>query len=273
MLRNRTACLACTVVACLLAAGCSQTDEPAFEPTSPVVRWADLVSSEVALPEDGFTLLVTQPTKGLFPASLGVARLAAVTPESAESGEPLTSRIILAEEPAHDFLRWNSAFDDVRPVREVFPISWIALNGREVTAANVVDACRAMTGRMCLVYCQTDVSVSESEARGVMYEAVTGRPLATIHARGVYVAPESDEAAPEDGDDASRDGPPLTPRLVSEDRFEALVRACMLQLAANDQPQPPAPEEGWVPEGPLAPPVWPPSASPPWTAPSNPYSE
>lgn len=273
MVRDKTTCLTLMIVVGLAVTGCSQTDEPVFEPTSPVVRWADLISTEVTLPENGFTLLVAQPTKGLFPGSLGVARLAAVTPEDSESGEAPASRIILDEEPAHDFLRWNSAFDDVRPIREVFPISWIALNGRDVTAANVVEACRAMTGRLCLLYCQTDVTISESEARGVMYDAATGQPLATIHACGVYVAPESDESAPEEMDDSSREGPPLTARLVAEDRFESLVRACMLKLAANDQPRPPAPQEGWVPEGPLAPPIWPPTASPPWAAPSNPYSD
>jgi hypothetical protein len=203
-----------------------------------------------------------------------VARLATMTPQDTQAGEPPASRIILDEEPAHDFLRWNSAFDDVRPVREVFPISWIALDGKAVTAANVVEACRVMTGRMCLLYCQTDVSVSESELRGVLYEAATIRPLATIHARGVYVAAEEeDEDTAADADEPDPEGPPLTPRLVAEDRFEALVRACMLALVANDEPRPPAPEEGWVPEGPLAPPIWPPPTSPPWAPPSNPYSD
>jgi hypothetical protein len=309
------------------AAGCGEKAEtvaPVFIATSPVVAWDDLVPNAGPWPEDDFRLLLTEPTEGLFPISLAVARVAAhstledlatsdspegyeasfdpeATDTAAEPGEPEAHdepaafeaskphdeptafehpgeyELALDMNPPHDFLKWNSLFKDVRAVSAVFPISWVALDGREISARNMVKATEALTGRMCLVYAITDFDESYSEVKGVLYRVDTGEALATIHASGSYDLPY-DEDPPTDA--AQLSAPvvqllaPRTPRLVAERRFQSRVRACMLKLLEQDQPVEPTPEEGWVPEGPLAPPLWPP-IPPEWhlrSAPGSPYT-
>lgn len=250
-------------IALAVSTGCEKRKGPEFTATAPVVPWHDLIDEDATLPDDDFILYTTGATKGLFPISLAVARIAAIQPDEPAPPEPDEYELALNMEPLHKFLQWNSAFDDLRAVSEVFPLSRIAMNGQPVSMASVVDATQSVTGRLCLLYTAADIGPTESEIRGVLYRVSDGQPLAAIHARGIYVEPEDDEE--EETDEAEEPESeldelltPCTPRLVAEHRFRSLTRDCILKLLANDEPVEPAPEEGWVPEAPLAPQIWPP---------------
>ena len=249
-------------IALAVSTGCEKRKSPEFTATDPAVPWHDLIDEDTALPDDDFVLYTSGVTKGLFPTSLAVARVAAIPPDEPALPAPDEYELALNMEPLHKFLHWNSAFDDVRSVSEVFPLSRIAMNGQRVNMASVVKATQAMTGRLCLLYAAADVGPTESEIRGVLYRVNDGQPLAAIHARGIYVEPEEDDEelaeAEEPRSELDELLTPCTPRLVAEARFRSLTRDCILKLLAGDEPAEPEPEEGWVPEGPLAPQIWPP---------------
>jgi hypothetical protein len=252
--------LTCAIVAAVLG-GCEKEEEPIelFEP-GPPVPWSDLVEPDLTIPENEFTITIPQPTEGLFPVSVAVARIQAIHPVALDEPEPGEYELALAMEPSHDFLRWNSAFDDIRSVSEVFPLSFIAMNGEPVTTTTLIEAAQSMTGRLCLVYSAQDITPVESEVKGVLFDTRTRDLLALIHARGFYAEPTTEELeqAEEEQTESEFLLTPNSARLVAEFRFEALTRDCMLALLQHDRPVPPAPVEGWVPEDPLAPRVWPP---------------
>jgi len=250
------------IVALVVLTGCERRAKPVFTVPTATVAWRDLIDGDVKPPDNDYSLLVSGPTTGEFPVSLAVARIGAVAPDEPDPPGPGEYTLAMDMVPTHDFLRWNSVFHDIRPISEVFPLSRVSLNGQNVNVDAILDATVAMTGRTCLVYATADLTATESEIRGVLYSAESGKALAIIHARGVYVEPNEDER-----DDATRRSSesgleklltPCTPRLVAEDRFRNLVRDCVLALLKNDRPAIPESENGWVPEGPLAPPIWPP---------------
>ncbi|MBN1514903.1 MAG: hypothetical protein JXB13_23025 [Phycisphaerae bacterium] len=252
--------------------GCEKRKELPFMPTAPVVLWRDLSGRQANLPQDTFTLLVDEPTEGLFPASLAVARLAGVQPAGAGPRFAADHGLVLSTAPAHELLRWNAAFDDVRLVSEVFPLSQMSLNGRSACVSTLMESAAAMTGRICLVYSITDLTPSESEIKGVLYRVSTQQPVAAVHARGAYYPPPDDEDDEDTRDNFQKLLEPRSARLVAEARFLSLTRACLLALRDNDRPAKPEIEEGWVPQGPLAPPIWPPLYNYWWLTPPTPYS-
>ncbi len=264
----------CVILAGLSLAllGCEKRKEPPFMPTTPVVPWRDLSGQQTEFPQDSFTLLLDEPTEGLFPTSLAVARLAGVQPAGADPRPAANHGLVLSTAPAHELLKWNAAFDDIRLVSEVFPLSQMSLNGRPACVSTLMESAAAMTGRICLVYSITDLAPSESEIRGVLYRVSSQQPVAAVHARGVYYPPMEDDGSEDFRTDLEKLLEPRSARLVAEARFLSLTRDCLLALRDNDRPARPEIEEGWVPQGPLAPPIWPPLYNYWWFTPPTPYS-
>ncbi len=250
-----------TVILVVTLVGCApkRQDRSQFQPTHPVAVWSDILPGETPALQDGFVLLTGGPTEAVFPVSLAVARVKVVDTECVTpgGGESTGHALELDVLPKVDMLRWNSAFDDVRPVSEVFPLSRIAMNGTRVNLSNLMAASRAMTGRLCLVYSPTHLTESETEIRGVLYQLEGTRALAAIHARAVVHLYDGETG--ELLDIETEPGVPVaTPHVAAERRFRELVRAAILELIANDEPGTPMPEDGWVPQGPLEPRIWPP---------------
>jgi hypothetical protein len=264
----------CVILAGLSLAllGCQKRAEPPFMPTAPVVPWRDLSSRQAEFPEDSFTLLVDEPTEGLFPTSLAVARLAGVRTTDAAPRLASNHGLVLSTTPAHELLKWNAAFDDIRLISEVFPLSRMSLNGRPACVSTLMESAAAMTGRICLVYSINDLAPTESEIKGVVYRVSTRQPVAAVHARGVYFPPSDQEVDNDPRSDLEKLLEPCSARMVAEARFLSLTRACLLALRDNDRPAKPEIEEGWVPQGPLAPPIWPPLYNYWWFTPPTPYS-
>lgn len=251
-----------TTLVLLGATGCEKDETPdfAFDPAPPV-PWRDLLDRDTTAPENEYTILIPQPTQGLFPMSLAIARIMAVQPSGErDDAEPGEYELTLAMQPPHDFLRWNSVFDDIRLVSEVFPLSQISLNGESITTTTLIESSQAMRGRLCLIYAADDIAPDESEVKGVLLDTRTREVLAMIHARGHYTEPtkKEKEQEKETESDATILLKPCTPRLVAERRFEQLTRDCILALVRHDRPIEPQPVEGWVPELPWAPRIWPP---------------
>jgi hypothetical protein len=243
-----------TVVGLFLAGcvgGCAAPSESTFAPTAYPVSWRDLNERGDATAQDGYKLLAGGPTVGVFPGSLAVARVAAVA-------EPAASdHLRLDMEPPVDFLSWNSIFDDFRSISEVFPLNEKGLDGDKVITANLLTSAAAMDAALLLVYTEVRPSMQECELRGVLYDVEALRPLAAVHATAhVHDPITAGSTDPDDELPARREE--LDPRLSAVRIFQARLRECMVALMDNDRPGPRVAPEGWVPNSPLEPLLWPP---------------
>jgi len=235
----------------LLATGCAKSTRDMFCPTHPVVGWAELSGGQDVAVAEGYRLLVHEPTKGVFPTSVGVARIAA----TGEIGGVET--LTLNTRPEVDFLDWNSCFDDLRPVSEAFPINIMGMNGDPVAVGTLLDNAHALRAGMVLAYSEEQPTLERYEIRGVLYQVSTKRALASIHAVS-YVQKPVDPDERYSGSDPADNLERVDPREDARHTFEQDTRACLLALMAKDEPADTVKPEGWIPDRPIEPIIWPP---------------
>jgi len=235
-------------VTCLV--GCAAKRQPEWTP-KPLVRWEDLSTEPMPLADDGYLLLCEGATKGLFPATIGVTRLTI--------DEDAAGRVAaLRTDPRNEFLQWNSAFDDKFAISEVFPVSQFDLGGGEAGPQQVLAALHAFHARLGLIYAVNEPRNGESEIIAALYEVKTGRPLASIHAHALSLAPTAEERKQRGASLWTTDS-----RALVRAKFENIVYACMDELIAKDQPAPIEDSSGWRPVVPIRPVEWPPARDAP----------
>ncbi len=224
----------------------------------------DLWAEWQRVPPNEFRLLVEGRTRGVFPASIGVTRVHPL-PDGSEDRD----KLILDMKPAVDFLRWNSAFDDLRSISEVFPIEQMALNGAQPSIDSILAAGDALRAELCLIYAEVPEGPAQAEVSGVLFEVHDRRPLAAIRSLAAVADPiDGDETVSHPDEKSTVAREQRDPRLVSEQYFEALMRKCLLALMHNDDPAERVAPEGWVPERMLEPAIWPPAYD--WPFPRRP---
>lgn len=203
-----------------------------------------MTNGTVPLPEDGYQLLLSTSTSGLFPANLAVTRVA-IAEEDEQSGSPM-----LFADPRNEFLQWNRAFDDQMAISEVFPIDQRDLGGGPAEPEQILAAFRALHARVGLIYAVNEPSPYQSEMYGALYDTHTGGVLASLHARA-QSSPIEDKSVK------------LTPwetdsRALVRRKFEKYAYAAIYALIQQDQPTRVDPPAGWTPAGPIKPVEWPP---------------
>ena len=215
----------------------------------PRVTWSEIAAAPIAPAAQGFKLLTTEPTQGLFPASMGVTRVAFV--ENTKIGE--LRRLHLLRDPRNEFLQWNGAFDDQMPVSEVFPIDQRNLAGAEAHPGLILEAFRTLHARIGFVYAVNELSKNETEMIGALYDVASGEPLASIHAQAASVPTPDDDAETIDLWETDS-------RALVRATFAGHVYQCIRALIALDQAAAQESPEGWTPEEPIWPFEWPPKS-------------
>ena len=244
---------AAAVLCVLMAPGCATKREEAWTP-KPQVPWEQIATEPFETPTNGYRILVPQPTTGLFPADISVGRVALGDADRTD----LPTGPHLVRDPRNEFLQWNDAFNDTMAVSAVFPISQRNLDGAEASPELVIAVMRALGARLGLVYAVNEKSETETEMIGALYETDGYRPIALFHARAVSVKPAKKRRYGDPEDPWETDSKALV-----RHEFETIVRSCVRELIANDQPAEVETPEGWVPAGPILPVVWPPREWPP----------
>ena len=229
-----------------LTGGCASSKAPAWTPR-PRVQWEDIATEAIPPVSNEYRILLLEPTTGLFPATIGVTRVAVEPPQ----GEISVWRLRLVRDPRNEFLMWNSAFDDQMAISDVFPIAQRDLGGAEVDAQQIVAANRALKAQIALVYAVNELSETETEMFGALYEAEVVLPIAAFHARAESIPP------PENAEDTADPWVTDSEALVRA-KFERLVYACVRELILRDQPPAVEAPTGWTPAGPIMPVEWPP---------------
>lgn len=236
-----------------LSAGCYSTKkEPEVWTPKPRVEWTHLAAPAPALVQNGYSILTGGRTKGLFPANMGVTRVSLASGEEESSAtEPR-----LYADPRNEFLQWNTAFDDQMAVSEVFPIAQRDLGGREADPAQILAAFRGLHARLGLLYAVNELSETETEMFGTLYDTTTGAPVAVIHSRAASIAPD-----PNDEKARDKKRPDLwktDSRALVRAKFADHVHTCIRDLIAADEPALVEAPTGWTPAGPIRPVEWPP---------------
>jgi len=236
----------CAACAPALACGCAGKDVEAWTPTQHVL-WERVTDEPVPRVFNNFAILLPEATRGLFPTSIAVTRVA-VEPSSAHNG---ALRAQLVREPRNEFLMWNSTFDHQMAVSEVFPIEERDLGGGEVVPAQIIAANRALGAGLAMIYAVNEMSPVECEMIGGLHDTASGNLLAVFHARAESPVeePEEDSAGNPYETDATA---------LARERFERVVRSCVYEIILQDEPAAVESPRGWTPAGTLAPAEWPP---------------
>lgn len=222
----------------------------------PQVSWQHIAPTVPPPGVNQLKVFVEGPTSGLFPANAGVTRIALEPVRQEGGGEQLAPQ--LSTDPRNEFLQWNSVFDDQMAISEVFPINQRDLGGGPAEPDQVLAAFRGLQARLGLIYAFNELSASESEMLGVLYDVDAGKPLAAIHARAESAPIPMDAEEPEDPYHLWK----TDSRALVRQRFAQMAHACVRQLIQNDTPVRSDVPPGWTPAGPVMPPEWPPPRVP-----------
>ena len=232
----------------VVTVGCATEQVTRWTP-SPRVQWGDISPGDIGTVDQGYRLLLSERTEGLFPASLGVTRFAFVPSDCIEPFGPK-----LVADPQNEFLQWNYAFDDQMAVSEVFPIAQQNLGGANASADQILRSVHALNGGLGLIYAVNELSETETEMLGVLYDATAAAPLASVHARAITIRREEGDEAEDEGGMWETDS-----RALVRQKFQRQMHACVRDLILQDQPAPVESPDGWTPVGPIMPVEWPPA--------------
>lgn len=233
-----------------LATGCTAKKSTTWTPR-PLVQWEELSAESVMFVRDGYQIQIPLPTRGIFPAALGVTRLAVVAPDP--NGQASAERFTLLTDPTNEFLRWNRTLDDLMAISEVFPLSESDLGGGPAEPEQIVSAFDALHARLGLIYSVNELTRHEVEMFGVLYDTKTAVPMASIHARA-----QSQEALRQADHNQEVDLWRYDARALVREKFERFIHACVRELIMQDEMEIVQAPTGWTPIGPLRPVVWPP---------------
>ena len=216
--------LSTVLVASVVTVGCAADRSTKWTP--PPVRWSDISPGDIGTVEQGYRLLLSERTEGLFPVSLGVTRFAFVPTDGVVPFGPK-----LVADPQNEFLQWNYAFDDQMAVSEVFPVVQQNLGGASASPDQILRSVHALNGGIGLIYAVNDLSETETEMLGVLYDTAMTTPLASIHARSITIRPEEADEAADKGDMWKMDS-----RALVRQTFQRYVHACVRELILQDHP-------------------------------------
>ncbi len=235
----------------VFAAGCSGKRVKVWTP-QPLVHWDHLSTRPVDTVHNGYRILGPRPTHGLFPASLVVTRLAvALSDEPAEA-----THVFLLADPRNELLRWNRTLDDQMAISEVFPVVERDLGGWRADPEQILATFRALNARLGLIYGVNELSETESEMIGVLYDTKSQQPLATLHSQAVTVVLLEEEKSNKPADLRETDC-----RALVRKQFERFVHACIRELILYDEPETVEATVGWMTTDPRTPAEWPPRAA------------
>ncbi|MCH7592161.1 MAG: hypothetical protein IH989_05215 [Planctomycetes bacterium] len=237
-------------LAVALTGGCAQHKVVEVWQPKPMVYWQDLSNGPILPVRDEFRIMPGKPRGGIFPGSLAVTRVSIEMTGDPE--RPLAPR--LTSDPHNEFLQWNSALDDQFAVGEVFPISGKDLGGGPAEPDQILAAFNALHARLGLVYAVNELSKTQTEMLGVLYDAENKSVLAVLHAYSASIVP------PEVIDESKKpiDMWETDSRALVRAKFERILHGCIYELIQRDGPATIVTPVGWKPTAPTRPVVWPP---------------
>ncbi len=239
--------LTAAVTALLCGCAAPESKKPWVAPQR--VAWSDVATEPVESVENGYRIVQSDATEGLFPCALAVSRIAAETPRTNAGGS-----LAAPSTPHNEFLIWNTSFDNLPAVSEAFPVVERDLGEYPVEPQLILSAARAFHAGLSLIYAVNQLAPEKYEMLGVLHDTKTGKPIAVFHTvNETIIRPKNAKKAHNNVDAWEYEA-----RALARLQFKSLALACFRELIAHDVPQRQEPPEGWTPNRPLAPMHWPP---------------
>jgi len=236
-----------------LLTGCTSniTKTEVWKPL-PLVQWEDISMNPIIPVRQGYQIQIPLPTRGVFPLSMGVTRVA--LREGDILAPPGSTPRELVADPRNEFLQWNRSLDDLLAVSDVFPVSQRDLGGGPIHPQQIMASFRALNAGMGLVYAVNELSRHQLEMFGVLYDTKQQRPIASIHTQT-----ESNEDLLE----AEKVDKPVDlwkhdARAKVREQFEQLLHACVHELIHQDELEMTAVPDGRTTDLPVRLVEWPP---------------
>lgn len=211
-----------TLVLAVLLTSCHERQRVTY---GPPLHMDELVAGLPA-PENDFTLLVDQQTEGRFGCPLAVAKL---TPDANASDDPLVLASLCSNEQAY----WTEQMRGVLAIRKL-----VFLRPRSTRPeGHSVDTLCATTLRLgaplLLAYAPRQLGPNSAQVLGVLYDAGSQQPLATVQASSRLLDDDGDEVSPnhKHGDHRNQDA-----AYQAQRKFEEHTLACLRELIHRDSP-------------------------------------
>jgi hypothetical protein len=222
-------CLIGLVVVGGIVVGCGEKPEPPpVAYMGPTLAGDTLGMDRSVATKSGYTLLSEEPSAGLFPAALAVARL--VQPERIvrPDNSPGWHVGTIGFEEA---ITWNSLANTIPSIREVIVMDRQSTVSQTANLEQISSTARRMEARLCLVYGPGSAEADHAGLWGVILDTTAGRKIAVVQA----------QAGPEDYEPPSPARPEVDQRhrdvnYLAMRKFQEQVRRCVLTLIERDQP-------------------------------------
>jgi hypothetical protein len=232
----------CVLFGTIPLAGCaSKKEAPCVYERK--IEMRDL-SAEAAQVENAFVLQTAETTSGRFACSLSVAKFTLD-----EAGGTVKFRRMTEMEEAG----WVNATCGLKEVTDLQFLNPIDTIPNPPTLDYLCAAARDLHTVMLLIYAPNRFGPNSAQVLGVLYDANTGLPLASLHSSANFLDPEGAESPPDELKGDHRD---IDAYYQAERAYERYVVQCLGALIKQDNPPPttqphrwstPPSERWWIP--------------------------
>ncbi|HSW44786.1 MAG TPA: hypothetical protein VLM89_04365 [Phycisphaerae bacterium] len=231
-----------SVVAGLFAASCGKKPEPPPVAYMGPTLAADSLGLDRA-PEDktGYELLKQEPSTGLFPTAVGIARL---TVSEGVAGAAGRKDWLVGEIGFEEAVSWNSLGNTIPAIREMIVLDRYSTASPTSDLSRIAGSAWRLEAGLCLVYGPSPAEDEYAGLWGVILDTASGERVALVRAQA---GPEDFEAPSPtrlETDLRHRDVNYLAMR-----RFQSQVRQCLLAMIRRDQPAATTQPNPWQSKG------------------------
>jgi hypothetical protein len=208
------------VLAAMLV-GCHERPQITY---APPLNMSELAAG-LPTPDNDFALLVDQPTSGRFGCPLAIAKLAAGS--GAESSGPL----VLTELHSNEQAYWTEQMRGVVAIQKLIFLRPRSIRPEEQSLATLCDTAGRLGAPLLLLYAPRQLGPNAAHVLGVLYEAQSRQPLATVRSTAHLLDEKGEEVSPNDerGDHRAQDA-----GYQAQRKFESYTLACLRELIHRD---------------------------------------
>ncbi len=176
-------------------------------------------------PDNDYALLVDQQTTGRFGCPLAIAKLMAGA--GVDSGD----RLVLTDLHSNEEAYWTEQMRGVAAIQKLIFLRPRSIRPEEQTLATLCDTAERLGAPLLLMYAPRQLGHNTAHVLGVLYEAQSQRPLATVRATARLLDEEGEEVSPNDepGDHREQDA-----GYQAQRNFESYTLTCLRELIHRD---------------------------------------
>jgi len=219
------------LVLIVLLAGCHERRRVTYGPPLHM----DELAAGLPAPENDFALLVDQQTEGRFGCPLAIAKL---TPDASDPGDPLVLVPLYSNEQAY----WSEQMRGVAAVQKLVFLRPRSTRPEGHSVSTLCETAARLGAPLLLTYAPRQLGPNSAQVLGVLYDAESHQPLATVQASSRLLDEDGEEVSPSDkrGDHRAQDA-----GYQAQRKFEEHTLACLRELIHRDSRPPTTQPHKW----------------------------